>query len=221
MSYKFDATNDYFSSQKKVTILIKFAQREANKENETNRRLFLSLGIVQLVTNFQVFVESILKEFEFAVKTSNKKNKKLPIFLRLKSLNIIVQNANINENLKNPTLYSIHKLNETKNIISLIHEFCEDEQTISDNFKIDTKYPLGKQGLNELKALLSQIEGIDIFINSPFDINKLNEILNRRHAIIHENSNMQLTEPKVKEYRDFMSIVVRFISNYLKGMLLK
>lgn len=217
MPYKFDATNDYFSAQRKVTILIKFAQREANKENDFNRKLFLSLGIVQLVTCFQVFVESILKEYEFTIKTSGRKNHNLPIFLRLNSLNLTIQSQNIDKHLKNTAQYNFERLIETKGIIDVLSKHCEDDEFITSNFKMTTKYPLGKQGLNELRDLLKQIEGIDIFDEATFDINKLNEILKRRHDIIHENKNMQLTEITLKNYRDFMKDVVKYISKYLKS----
>jgi hypothetical protein len=217
MSYYFEATKDYFSAQKKVTVLIKFALREDKKNNDLNRELFLGLAVVQLVTNFQVFVESVLKEFEYSVRVSNKSNNKLSIFLRLKNLNLAISNANFIKKLENPSQYDLSKLIETKTTISYLHKLCHDDEIIHDQFKIETKFPLGKQGLNELKALIKQIEGVDIFSDAPFDINKLNEILNRRHNIIHENRIQQLTEPLVRNYRDFMSLVVRYISNYLKS----
>ena len=179
----------------------------------------MKLGVVLLVTRFQVYVERILEEFDFELKKSNKLNSELPLHLRLYSIKIHSEKKAIYNELKDPTAYNGEKLNSIKGIVNILNNFCDDTLTIHQDLKIETKFPLGKQGLNELKNLFKQIEGKDIFENASFDINKLNEILNRRHNIIHEDANDQLTELKVKEYKDFIALVVKHIDKYLKKTL--
>ena len=216
MSYQFEATDDYFTAEKKVTTLISFAQGEGKKGNDENRELFLKLGVVFLVTRFQVYVEDILKEFNYKLIKTNKTNLELPIQLRLNAIKIRSESKPLNKELENPTTYNNQKLREFHSIISLLDDWCNDKNVIHQEFKINTQFPLGKQGLNELKGLFKQVEGKDIFGNARFDINKLNEILGRRHDIIHEDKNMQLTEVTLKEYKKFIAKVVKHIDRYLR-----
>jgi hypothetical protein len=74
---------------------------------------------------------------------------------------------------------------------------------------------MGKQGVNEIIELYKQINGKNIFELSLLDKNKLNEILMRRHDIIHDDVSHQLTEIKVSEYNDFIEKIVKYIDSYL------
>lgn len=215
MSYKFTATKDYIHSEKKIKTLIEFATEEEKKGNDDNRVLFLKLGVVLLVTRFQVYVEKVLEEYNYELKQSNKVNSALPIHLRLYSIKIHSEKKSIQNELKDYSKFDLNKLDSIKSIVELLNNLCDDSKSIHPDFKIETKFPLGKQGLNELKGLFKQIEGKDIFENAKFDINKLNEILSRRHSIIHEDANDQLTELKVKEYKDFTALIVKHIDKYL------
>jgi len=219
MPYKFTATTDYISSEQKIKTLISFAVKEEKKGNDDNRVLFLKLGVVLLVTRFQVYVERVLDEFNYELKNTNKLNSQLPLHLRLYSIKLHSERKAIQSELKDPTTFNPTKLQSVKSMVSLLSEFCDDAIAIHPELKIDTKFPLGKQGLNELKGLFKQIEGKDIFETAKFDINKLNEILNRRHNIIHEDANDQLTEIKVKEYKVFIAVVVKYIDKYLAKIL--
>ncbi len=221
MSYRFEATNDYFKSETRITILMTFAKQEGVWGHDENRNLFLKLGVVLIVTQFQVFVEKILDEYHYEIKQSNKQNRQLPLYLRLQSLKLLIDQNRIHQSLENPTTYSEKKLNEIKSIVENLHSMCNDDEIIPSSMEIIKKYPLGKQGLTELKQLFRQIEGKDIFENVSFDILKLNEILNRRHNIIHEDSNDQLTEVTVKSYKDFIGKVVKHINKYLDTTLKK
>lgn len=216
MSYQFEATDDYFIAEKKVVTLISFAKKEGKKGNDENRILFLKLGVVFLVTRFQVYVENILGEFNYELIQTKKTNSELPIHLRLNAIKIRSESKPLNKELENPTTYNNQKLREVHSIISLLGDWCNDTNAIHQEFKINTQFPLGKQGLNELKGLFKQVEGKDIFDNARFDINKLNEILGRRHDIVHEDKNMQLTEITLGEYKNFIAKVVKYIDGYLK-----
>jgi hypothetical protein len=215
MSYKFIATSDYINSEQKIKTLISFAIKEERKGRDDNRVLFLKLAVVLLVTRFQVYIERVLDEFNYELKNTNKINSQLPLHLRLYSIKLHSERKAIQAELKDPTTFNLDKLQLVKSMVTLLNEFCDDGIAIHPELKIDTKFPLEKQGLNELKSLFKQIEGKDIFENAKFDINKLNEILNRRHNIIHEDANDQLTELKVKEYKVFIVGVVKFIDKYL------
>ena len=219
MPYKFIATNDYINSEQKINTLISFAVKEEKKGHDDNRVLFLKLGVVLLVTRFQVYVERVLAEFNYELKRTNKLNSQLPLHLRLFSIKLHSEKKAIQSELKDPSTYNPTKLQLVKSMVTLLSEFCDDEIQIHPDLQIETKFPLGKQGMNELKGLFKQIEGKDIFENAKFDINKLNEILNRRHNIIHEDANDQLTEIIVKEYKIFIVGVVKYIDKYLANFL--
>lgn len=215
MSLTFDSTTQFSESIKDIDTLINYAQIESQKNDEKNRLLFLKLAVVSTVTKFQVFIESVLKEYHYYIKNCGKKNSELQLNLRLNSLRIYSNNKEISKLLENYEKYNADKLNEIKEIANRSLLLCDDNQIISDDFFFETKYPLGKTGLDELTKLFRQIEGKNIFENISFDINKFNEILFRRHAIIHEDSNPQLTEAIVHQYKEYMIDFSSYIDGYL------
>jgi hypothetical protein len=220
MPYNLVATTDFFKAQRRVTTLISFAEQQSLKNNDVNRNLFLKLGVVLLVTRFQVYVEDALEEFNYELTKTNKQNSLLPLNLRLTAIKLLAEAKSIQKELENPTTYNVTKFEKIQSIVLLLGDYCNDGNSINQAFKINTQFPLGKQGLGEVKTLFRQINGRDIFERVKFDINKLNEILNRRHNIIHEDANMQLTEVTLREYRDFITKVVRHIDRYISRFLI-
>lgn len=217
MPFNFIATEDFDKSISDVNILIHFANEQKNAGNEDNRMLFLKLSVVLSVTKFQVFIEGILKEYQYHLKTSNKHYHQVSIFLRLNSIKLFTTQNIIHKALENPETFNPNKLAEVKEISKKVLAFCDDNGQLDATLEFDTKFPMGKTGLGELSKLFKQVNGEDIFENTPFDINKLNEILGRRHAIIHEDTNPQITEDTVEKYRDYLIVVVNYIDNYLQG----
>lgn len=204
MSFEFDASKEFRKSLEDIETLRSYAINEGRNDNEKNRLLFLKLSVVSSVTKFQVFIESILKEFLYIIRTSDKKYGEIELHLRLNSIKLFTFNKVISKKLENHETYSESKLEEVREIVTRTLSFCNDRETISDELLLETKFPLGKTGLEELTKLFRQINGENIFDSPPFDINTLNEILGRRHAIIHEDSNSQLTEEVVIKYRDYL-----------------
>lgn len=215
MSFNFTATDDYFVSQKNITTLVKFAREQDRKGNQDNRNLFLKLSVVTLVTRFQVYVENVLKEFDYKIKQTQKLNRDIPLHYRLNSLKLETMERPIHVQLANPTEYNQAKYTEVNSFISLLSDWCNDNNPIHPDLKFETKFPLGATGLRELKKLFKQVDGNDIFARARFDIEKLNEILRRRHDIIHEDKNQQITEQTVDNYKKFMERVVKHIDRYL------
>lgn len=219
--YNFEATTDFFQSIRSIDILTDFAKIESAKGNEDNRRLFLKLSVVLIVTKFQVYVESILTDFLYVLKDKRKKkNNELSIHIRLKSIKLYADKNSISKELENPKDYNTSKLSTVKELISKLQNFCIDNTIISNDFEINTKFPLGKTGSNELKDLFFQVGGEDIFQNNSIDQRKLDEILGRRHAIIHEDNNPQITELTIREYQSYIEKLVVYIDYYLRLVLI-
>ena len=217
MSYHLDATENFFHAIESVNILIDFARNENNGGRIENHDLFLNLSVVSLVTKFQVFVENSLEEFLYQIQSSNKTYKDLPLNLRLSSLKHLLDSSNILPNkLKHQQRYNQQLLQEVTLEFHKFHQICSNETKIDNNFKFNTQFPMGKQGVNELIELYKQINGENIFELSLLDKNELNEILRRRHDIIHDDVNHQLTELKVTEYKTFIEKIVEYIDNYLE-----
>ncbi|PVY40881.1 HEPN domain-containing protein [Pontibacter virosus] len=215
MPYRFDATIEFNNSVEDLVTLISYAIHERDSENEKNRLLFLKLTVVSSVTKFQVFIESILKEYVYLIQRSGKTNQEIQLNLRLNSIRLFSTKKIISKTLENHTAYSLDTLSEVREIAQRTLKLCDDAETVSEDLYFDTKFPLGKTGLEELIKLFRQINGVNIFANAPFDINKLNEILGRRHAIIHEDSNPQLTEEVVENYKSFLIEVTAYVDQYL------
>lgn len=216
MPFNFEASEDFNTSVAHINTLIQFAIEQREAENEDNRMLFLKLSVVSAVTKFQVFIESILKEYHYELKDNQKQYNQVSTHLRLNAIRLFTSDKIIHKALENPETYTIEKLNEIREVSEKTLAFCKDTETITDDLKFETKFPLGKTGVGELSKLFRQVNGEDIFANPPFDINKLNEILGRRHAIIHEDSNPQLTEETVEKYRDYLMTVITYVDDYLE-----
>lgn len=219
MPYNFTATDDYIKALRNVHILRRLAEEQIEKDNESKRHLFLKLCIILLVTRFQVYIESVLKEFHYKLKQTNKLNQQLPLHYRLNSIKLETNQKQIHKNLDDPSKYNNDKMNEVLTYVNLLASWCDDNQPIHPDMKFETKFPLGATGLGELKKLLKQVDGKDMFKYVQFDIEKLNEILRRRHDIIHEDKNQQITENTIKEYKKFLEKVVKHIDRYLNRIL--
>lgn len=215
MPFKFEASEDFNTSAAHINTLIQFAIGQRDEGNEENRMLFLKLAVVSAVTKFQVFIESILKEYHYELKDNQKQYNQVSTHLRLNAIRLFTSDKIIHKSLENPETYTVEKLNEIRQVSQRTLAFCTDNEIINEDLKFETKFPLGKTGVGELSKLFRQVNGEDIFANPPFDINKLNEILGRRHAIIHEDSNPQLTEDAVEKYRDYLLTVITYVDDYL------
>lgn len=216
MPFNFEASEDFNRSVSHINTLINFAVEQRDSGNEENRMLFLKLAIVSAVTKFQVFIESILKEYHYELKNNQKQYHQISTHLRLNAIRLYTSDKIIHKSLENPETYTVEKLNEVRQIAEKTLSFCTDHEKINEDLQFETKFPLGKTGVGELNRLFRQVNGEDIFANPPFDINKLNEILGRRHAIIHEDSNPQITEDTVEKYRDYLMTVITYIDEYLE-----
>lgn len=218
---KFEATKDFQKSFKNIKVLIRLSYQASKKNNDENRNLFLKLSLVLLVTRFQVFIESILKEFDYSIKQSTKKISKMPVHYRLNSIKLSLAKKQFHRELENTTTYSSSKLADITSYVNTLSEICDNNFVIQSDIMFETKFPMGKNGLNEIIDLFKQIDGKNIFENSAFDVNKINEILSRCHDIIHEDKNQQITETTIEQYRDFLHVVSKHIDSYLKQFTLK
>lgn len=211
----FDATKDFVRSLNDIDTLLFFAEEEGKKGDDDSRKLFLKLGVVTSVTKFQVFIEAILEEFRYKLRTSNKVMKDFPLNLRLNCLRLKSEKYVLSNKL-NPQRFSPDLFSEIKNTINFYSKICNDNSIIDNDFKFSAKFPMGKSGLRELIKLFKQINGEDIFNTPAFDANKINEILLIRHGIIHDDSNPPLTEETINAYKIFLFDVVHHLDDYLE-----
>lgn len=212
MSYSFEATRDFFISLKEISILYGLAIK-----GDENRMLFLKLSVVTLVTKFQVYVEKVLKEVLFRIIKQRKPNRALPSHIRLNSIRLFSIENNLPKKLENQDDYGATKQLEVNRHVNVLLMHCDDSAPICDEYRLSTKFPLGKTGANELLDLFKQFEGNkNIFLTSGVDIEKLNAILNIRHNIIHQDANpAPLTEVKIKEDIKYFRDLVLCVDQYL------
>jgi len=210
--YSFEATRDYFISLRDISTLSGLAAK-----GDENRMLFLKLSVVSLVTKFQVYVEKVLKEALFRIVKGRKPNRDLPLHIRLNSIRIFAAENNLPKKLENQDDYGATKQLEVNQHVSVLLKHCDDHAPICDEYCLNTKFPLGKTGMNELLDLFKQFEGNrNIFQANGVDIEKLNALLHIRHNIIHQDANpAPLTEVKVKEDIKYLRDVVLSIDKYL------
>ena len=199
-----------------------FLLETAEEKQEEKKDTFLKLAVVSLVTKFQVYIESILKEFLYEIKRNQIPYSRLSVYMQLNSVKMEVgNNALIN-------LSKHNKLNEetkqkVRQYILNIHYIVDGERVVDDNLKIKTSFPLGRTGKKELLDLFKQIEGKkNIFAddcgNEEIDLNQLDSLLLTRHLIIHQDR-FQQTDTKIKEYEQYIVSVVFYCDHYLNQCL--
>ncbi len=218
MQFHFDATGDFLKRQNEINILLEMAKE---KDAET-KDLFLKLSVVSLVTKFQVYIEGLLKEFEYRLRHGNIKYKRLPLYMRLNSIKMDIEKSPLNSLLRHDKFNENTQQKIAEYIYSIDH-IVNEEQTVNDNLHIKTSFPLGRTGKTELLDLFKQIEGKEnIFMGENgeeiIDLNQLDSLLLTRHLIIHQDRFNQ-TENKVEEYNEYIREVVLYCDNYLNSCL--
>ena len=221
MKYHFDATEDYLRRQSEIEILIDTAKTAEEAEKQ---KLFLKLAVVSLVTKFQVYIESILKEFVYIIQSSNIQYDVLPLYMQLNSIKI---------NVTNNALFGLTKHDRfTEETRTRISEYIESisyitgtKKKVDNSLNFKTSFPLGKTGKQELLDLFKQIEGNEnIFLNEDIpeeeiiDLEKLNALLLTRHLIIHQDR-FNETDVTIKEYIKYVVRLVEYCDSYLAGCL--
>ena len=218
MEYHFDATEDFLVRQSEIHILLNTAN-EKNDKKDT----FLKLAVVSLVTKFQVYVESVLKEFLYYTTSSNIRYNKLSIYMRLNSIRIGL-NDNALSKLSKHNKFDLDTSGKIKNYLESINYIIDENLVVDEKLKINTSFPLGRTGKGELLGLFKQIDGDDnIFRDKDtnediIDIDQLDSLLQTRHLIIHQDRFNQ-TENKIKEYINYLNEVVLFCDDYLNDKL--
>jgi hypothetical protein len=217
MQFENEASTEFLTSLESVSILLAFSKKEEDKNNSNNRALFLKLSVVFLVTRFQVFVENILKEFESKLKERSLLVQRLPTHMKLNSLRILSSDFLLHKKLENIQAYSDEKYRFIGSHINTLRNHYESGP-IDECIKINTAFPLGKTGSNELIQLFQQIEGQNIFDTVKVDINVLDGILLKRHLIIHQDRDPSLTDNEVLKYQDYLVNMCQYIDDYLTNV---
>lgn len=214
MPLYFDATEDFLKRQNEINVLLEVAKEKDGK----NQELFLKLAVVSLVTKFQVYVESLLKEFEYRLRHSKIRYKDISLYMRLNSIKIDIEKSALSNLLRHNKFDKDTQQKIAKYIGSIDH-IVNEEKIVNDNLKIKTSFPLGRTGTEELLSLFKQIEGKDnIFTDENgieiIDINQLDSLLLTRHLIVHQDRFSQ-TENTVREYSMYVQQVVLYCDSYL------
>lgn len=210
MLYHYESTSDFQKKLSEIDILLEIA----TTDDENKRDLLLKLSVVTLVTKFQVFVEKILSEFKYNLK--DKPSGKLSTYMKLNSLRLSLEAGNPLIGLSKHNNFTEEKKKSIENYLKSIRYLEDDSCCINENFFFNTRFPMGKTGKNELINLFKQIDGNE----SPFDdfgigeFNKLDSILQIRHAIIHQDR-FNGTEETVKESLSFFKALALYIDEYL------
>ena len=110
------------------------------------------------MTKFQVYIEGLLKEFEYRLRHGNIKYKGLPLYMRLNSIKMDIEKSPLNSLLRHDKFNENTQQKIAKYIYSIDH-IVNEEQTVNDNLHIKTSFPLGRTGKTELLDLFKQIEG--------------------------------------------------------------
>lgn len=211
MSFHYDATFEFMKTVSEIETL-----KELSVSDEANRVLFLKLATASLVTKFQVFIENILRDFKF--KLIGVKSSKLSRHIKMNALRMSIEEGNVLTGLKKHKNFTEEKKNNIVDYLKSISFISNDNVFITDSFRFNTKFPLGKTGKNELIDLLTQIDGdsepFSNYKSSEFEFDKLDSLLQERHLIIHQDR-FSGTENTLDENIRFIKELVIYIDDYV------
>ncbi|MCH5152161.1 MAG: hypothetical protein J1F65_05850 [Clostridiales bacterium] len=209
MPYHYEETDAFMESVSEVERLVDLA-----KSDDVNRDLFLKLAMVSLVTKFQVFVQQSLSSFRESL--VGIRSKKLTRYSKMNSLYLAFDDGNPLLKLKNRKDFSENSKEEIVKFLKSIDYITNDEAVISDEFKFNCRFPLGKTGKKELISLLKQIKGDENPFSSFVDENldQLNSILQKRHTTVHSDR-LSGTEESVTNDINYIKALVKYIDDYL------
>lgn len=211
MPYHYEATSEFMQSVSEVEKLVALASSD-----DENRTLFLKLAAVSLVTKFQVFVENALDEFRY--KLNGMTSGRLSLYMKMNAIHLSMTDDNVLTGIQKHHNFTEEKKNKIVDYLNSISFISDDDAKINESFKFTTKYLIGKTGKNNLKGLLSQIDGDQ----NPFegfnkdDFNKLDSVLQTRHLIVHQDR-FTGTETTVEDSITFIKKLVEYIDEYLSS----
>ena len=211
MPYHYEATSEFMQSVSEVEKLVALASSD-----DENRTLFLKLAAVSLVTKFQVFVEKALDEFRY--KLNGMTSGRLSLYMKMNAIRLSIKDGNALTGIQKHNNFTEEKKNQIVNYLNSISFISDDDAKIDKSFLFTTKFPLGKTGKEDLKDLLSQIDGnqnpFESFNTDDFD--KLDSILQTRHLIVHQDR-FNGTETTVADSITFIKKLVEYIDEYLSS----
>jgi hypothetical protein len=220
MPYGFEATQEFIATLLDIDILLTDSNAAAERVDESRRKLYLKLCIVLIVSKLQVFIEKILAEYLYKIRTIGAKYASLQVHQRLSSLQINVGQTISHNKFRNPELFNQEMLEELHTMFLLIMRHFDDNGLIGEEHEINTKFPIGKTGTSELVSLFRQIEGENVF-KWPVDLSVLDSLLNIRHNIVHQDANISLTETTISTYKNYVLNLCTHVDNLLMAQIQK
>ncbi len=148
-------------------------------EDNAYRELFTNLIVVDLVTNFEVFIERTLKTFKKAYNNNNPTNCIVPDLIKIEHSRKIIEELSTIINHE-------HKNEKTKSIFGHLSKMWSEDGGKDVKIDIDTKYPRGKHGEMQLKKLFQKIDIADVLSAILIPL--------RQISILNEDENLDIGE---------------------------
>ncbi len=188
MPYHYEATKDFFANLGDIDEI----KSVLHAQSEKLTSILLKMSVVSIVTKFQVFVQSILKEFKYRLQHEDVHGNDLCDYIKMNSVYLRI--AADDDDLKK---LRIRKSGFNELFPATVNElksftYLYSNSLIDDSFCFNTKFPLGKTGTDELHALLKQLDGDDDPFSHNFDglqmdKNAVDSMLGIRHAVVHKD----------------------------------
>lgn len=213
--YNFEATEDYFKQIKELGIIYKYVLQslKPNSKISNQYHLFFKTAFVLQSSKFEVFVESIIEEFIFELKSMEISYSQISNALKYSAIKVYYKQAKL-ESL----LQSFDKFDEFSKKIKEINSTVNEDVKISDSFEVISQF--NQHGSSEITNLFKQINNEDIFellqqenLNIKSDIDRL---INVRNNIVHRDTNITtLSSDDFKRIYKSVISFVEFVDQYL------
>ena len=214
MEYVFECTGEAISRIGKINKILLSRVYERMESKDESNDLFIKQSIIYLVTQFQVFVETILKDFKEKIIDSNISFSQLPECLRFPTIKDRLIKKDWNK-------FDFSGYNKMKRELGPIPQILLAPESIyvnQSNFKFSTSFPLGKTGKMELFKLLEQIRGADTFFQNfteDSDLMGLDSLLTARVQCVHYDNRGSQLKADVKRHVNFVVGLVNYIDREL------
>lgn len=210
-----DSTVQSLSSLNDIKFLLKQSESARDSGELTARNIYLKLSIVSLVSKLQVFVENTMNEYVYKLRANGILYSSRSDYNKCLLIKNIISSRLFENNLKNKQNYNSSFYAEIISEVNKLNLVISATSIVDENYIINTKFPLGKTGTNEIRDLIIQLEGVDIFDKYGIDLGLIDSLLNLRHNIIHQDINPGLTEFQVNGYVKMVKKIIHIINNYV------
>jgi hypothetical protein len=224
----FDSFEEFKIALDEVNVLI--TQAGEYIQDQLKYSVFNKSAVILLMAKFESYLENVVDEFCFRLSGLKLKAKNIPLSIRFQASRDIITGDFLEDLERDRTTDNEKLQRKLKKKLQELSSIWDDE-CLPVKIEISNKFDYGKHGEKEIRRFFKRIGIDDVFnkflidkkvdgidgeesytISAASDINSLTFY---RNAIIHSDSNLNITHDQIKAYKDNLYYFADKIDNKL------